>query len=202
MPAEYAQTDQFRAATFRVADLSGATFRDCDLTGVRIVSSGVTDLRVSGFNGAAGRVVVDDVDVSAYVSAELDRRHPERVALRAVRTADDHRTMWDAVERLWAGTVARAEALPEPARRQRLDGEWSFVETLRHLVFAADTWVGRMILGEAVPHHRFALPPTDHPSDRAPELGVDLTSEPSYAEVLALHADRLARTRRLAAELT
>ncbi|MEV0154152.1 DinB family protein [Micromonospora sp. NPDC050686] len=202
MGTEYAGTDQFRGATFQAVDLTGATFRDCDLTGVRIVSSEIADLRVSGFNGTAGRVVVDDVDVTAYVSAELDRRHPERVRLRAVRSADDHRAMWATVERLWAETIARAERLPEPAQHERVDGDWSLVETLRHLVFAADTWVGRMILGEAVPHHRFALPPTDYPSGRAAEIGVDLAARPAYAEVLALHANRMVRARRVVADLT
>ena len=50
--------------------------------------------------GSTGTVVVDDVDVTAFVAAELDRRHPERVQLRGMRTAEDCRAMWDTVERL------------------------------------------------------------------------------------------------------
>lgn len=34
-------------------------------------------------------------------------------------------------------------------RHERVDDEWSLVETLRHLVFAADVWMGRMILESA-----------------------------------------------------
>ncbi|MGC5018791.1 DinB family protein [Micromonospora sp. DT47] len=202
MAAEYTHTDAFRSATFRDADLTGATFRDCDLTRVRIVGSEVADLRVSGFAGRLGTVVVDDVDVTAYVAAELDRRHPERVQLRAVRTADDHRGMWDTVERLWSDTVARAERLPEAARHERVDDEWSFVETLRHLVFAVDTWVGRMVLDDSMPYHRLGLPPTDYPAASAAELGLDLAARPSYAEMLALHADRAARMRGVVETLT
>jgi len=136
----------------------------CDLTQARIVGSQVAGLRVSGFGGEAGTVIVDDVDVTAFVAAELDRRHPERVQLRAVRTADDYRAMWDTIERLWSDTVGRAERLPERALHERVDDEWSFVQTLRHLVFAVDVWVGRMILGEPMPYHRLGLPPTDYPA--------------------------------------
>ncbi len=65
-----------------------------------------------------------------------------------MRTADDYRAMWDTIERLWPDTVARAGRLPEPALHLRVDDEWSFVETLRHLVFATDAWAGRTILDE------------------------------------------------------
>jgi DinB superfamily/Pentapeptide repeats (8 copies) len=197
MAAEYTHTDAFRGATFTDADLTGATFRECDLTQVKIVGSQVADLRVSGFGGATGAVVVDDVDVTAFVAAELDERHPERVQLRAMRTADDYRAMWDTVEALWSDTVARAERLSETAHHERVDDEWSFVETLRHLVFAVDVWVGRMLLDEVAPYHRLGLPPTDYPDTGAKELGIDLDARPSYAEVVALHADRRDQMRRV-----
>lgn len=60
---------------------------------------------------------------SAFVDAELDRRHPERVRLREMHTADDYRAMWDTIERLWSDTVARAERLPEPALHEQVDTE-------------------------------------------------------------------------------
>ncbi|MEH0820975.1 MULTISPECIES: DinB family protein [unclassified Micromonospora] len=119
-------------------------------------------------------MVVDDVDVTAFVAAELDRRHPERLQVRAMRTADDYRAMWDALERLWSDTLARAEQLPEAVRHERADDEWSFAETLRHLIFAIDVWVGRMLLGEEKPYHRLGLPPTDYSRQDAAELGIDL----------------------------
>src|SRR3954454_3306119 len=125
MPQMHANTRAFAGASFHYADLNGATFRDCDMSGVRIVSSMVDGLVVSGFSGRSGRVVVDDVDVSAYVAAELDRRHPERVRLRDARNADDLRTVWSELERLWDETLARAGRLPEAALHERVDGEWS-----------------------------------------------------------------------------
>jgi hypothetical protein len=138
-------------ATFAAADLTGARFRDCDLRRVKIADSWLVDVNVSGI---VENCIVNDVDVSAFVEAELDRRHPERSELRQMETSDDYRSMWATIERLWSETVSRAERLPESVCHERVDGEWSFVETLRHLVFATDSWVGRTILGEP-----FALPP-------------------------------------------
>ncbi|MGI8722342.1 MAG: DinB family protein [Geodermatophilaceae bacterium] len=201
MAEDYTHTDAFRGATFTSADLTGATFRDCDLSQVRIVASRVADFRVSGLHGSIGTVVVNDVDVTAYVSAELDRRYPERLQLRTMRTADDYRAMWATVERLWSETLASAERLPESARQERVDDEWSLVETLRHLVFADDVWVGRMILDEPG-YHRLGLPPTDYPAAGMSELGIDLDARPSYAEVLELHAERRIRMRGAVAGVT
>lgn len=201
MAAEYERVD-FRDARFRGSDFTGATFRECDLSQVRIVASEIVDLTVAGHSGAIANVVVNDVDVTAYVMAELDQRHPERVQLRAMTTADDHRAMWDTVEGLWADTVARAEKLSDADRQQRIDDEWSFVETLRHLVFATDVWVSRMVLGEERPYHRLGLPPTDYPPTGAAELGIEPDARPSLAEVLQVRAERMALVRRIVDGLT
>jgi RimJ/RimL family protein N-acetyltransferase len=192
MAAEYRRTDAFRGASFTSSDLTGATFRDCDLRGVKIVDSWLGDLHVSG---ELDHVVVNDVEVTAFVAAELDRRHPERVQLRAIRTAGDYRAMWDTLERLWSGTLARAERLPEPVRHERVDDEWSFVETLRHLIFATDAWVSRTILDQPMPYHRLGLTHTSYPPADAAALGVDPAARPSSAEVVAVRADRLALVR-------
>jgi hypothetical protein len=82
-----------------------------DLRQVKITDSWLVDFSLSGL---VGNLAVNDVDVTAFVEGELDRRHPERVQLREKRTAGDYRAMWDTIERLWAGTVARAGRLPEP----------------------------------------------------------------------------------------
>ncbi len=189
-----------RGAVFAGVDLTGATFRECDLTGVRIVGSVIDDLSVTAFSGRLGTVVVEGVDVTEFVAAELDRRHPERVQLRAVRTADDHRAMWATIERLWDATLAGVE--DGPLVHQRVDGEWSLAETLRHLVFAVDVWRGRMILGLEAPHHPLGLPTTDLPDAEAAELGVDLAARPSYAEVLAAFADRRGQVSELLGSVT
>jgi hypothetical protein len=124
------------------------------------------------------------------------------VQLREIRDAEGFRAMWDTVERLWSETLARAERLPEPALHERVDGEWSFVETLRHLVFITDSWVCRTVLDEERPYHRLGLPQTAYAPADAKALGIDLDAEPSYAEVADARADRVALVRRLVDGLT
>ncbi len=110
--------------------------------------------------------------------------------LREARTADDLHAVWTTVEGLWNDTIGRAARLPEAKRQQRVEGEWSLVETLRHLVFATDCWVGRMLLGLDDAHHPLGLPPTDHPDDASRELGIDLDALPSFSEAVVLLAER------------
>jgi hypothetical protein len=191
--------DAFHGATFMVADLAGARFVDCDMTGVKIVDAALIDVDMSGY---VDRLVVNGVDVTRFVDAELDRRHPERVQLREMRSADDFRAMWDTVERLWSDTVARAERLPEPARHERVDGEWSFVETLRHLVYITDSWASRTVLDEEMPFHTLGLPQTAYAPADAAALGMDLDARPSFAEVMTVRADRMALVRGLVDGLT
>lgn len=199
MAAEYDDTAELRGASFTRADLTGAKFRDCDLRQVKFTDCYLVNVNVSG---RVDNLVVNDVDVTAFVEAELDRRHPERARLRQMRTADDYRAMWDTLERLWSDTVARAERLPEAARHERVDGEWSFVETMRHLVFATDAWVSRTILDEPMPYHRLGLTHTAFPPADAAALGLDLDARPSYAEVMEVRADRMAVVRRIVDGLT
>jgi DinB superfamily/Pentapeptide repeats (8 copies) len=199
MAVEYEHTDALRGASFTGTDLTGAKFRDCDLRQVKIVDSWLVDVNVSGL---VRNFVVNDVDVTAFVEAELDHLHPERVQLRGIRTAEDYRAMWHRIERHWSDTVARAERLPEPARYERVDDEWSFVETLRHLVFATDAWAGRTILDEPMPYHRLGLTHTSYPPSDAAALGIDLAARPSFAEVLQVRAERMAMVRGIVEALT
>ena len=192
-------TGAFRGASFTGADFTGANFRDCDLRQVKITDSWLVDVSLSGL---VSNLVVNDVDVTAFVEGELDRRHPERVQLRDKRTADDYRAMWDTIERLWAQTVARAGRLPEPALHHRVDGEWSFVETLRHLVFATDKWAGYMILDKPMPYHRLGLPQPGLTPAAAAALGIDPDARPPLAEVLEARRTRIRMVRGIIDGLT
>lgn len=198
---EYKQTNEFVDAQFQMVDLRGAIFRDCDLRNVRLVSCAIDNLYISGFEGGMGTVVVNDVDVTDFVIAELARRHPERAQLEAMTSADEFRAMWDTVEGLWSSTIAHAGDLPETFLNERVDDEWSFIETLRHLVFAIDTWVGFVLKGEDAPYHPLGYPPTDS-MDKAASMNLDVAARPSYAEVVALHAERTARMRAVVAAIT
>ena len=189
---------EFRAARFDVADLRGARFTDCDLTGVTIRDGWLVDVSISGY---LSNVTVNGVDVTGFVSAELDRRHPERVQLREVQDADDFRAMWDTIERLWADAGGRVGRLPAAALTERVNDEWSFAQTLRHLVFITDAWASRTVLDEPMPYHPLGLPQSWYPPADAAAAGIDLTAQPTYAEILSARADRMAVMRRIVAGL-
>jgi DinB superfamily/Pentapeptide repeats (8 copies) len=190
---------ELRGARFDAADLRGARFTDCDLTGVTIRDGWLVDVSISGY---LSNVTVNGVDVTDFVSAELDRRHPERVQFREGQTADDVRAIWDTIERLWAQALERAGRLPAAALMQQVKEEWSFAQTLRHLVFITDAWASRTVLDEELPYHPLGLPQSWYPDADAAALGIDLTAQPGYTEILAARADRMAVMRRIMASLT
>ena len=154
------------------------------LDGVRMTGVEVPDLEIYG---ELGRLVVNGVDVVPLVEAELDRRMPERALMRPT-DAEGFRTAFATLDRLWAGTLERARALPPEALHEQVDEEWSFIETLRHLGFAHACWVGGVVLADPSPWH-----PLDLPWDEAPTVdGVpwDRDVRPSLDEVLAVRAQR------------
>jgi hypothetical protein len=183
-------------ARFRDVDLAGARLHAVNLTGVAISGAALVDMDISG---RIRNLRVNGVDVVPLVEAELNRRHPDRAKMRPA-DADGFRDAWDILERLWAQTVTRARGMAPELLYERVDGEWSFIQTLRHLVFATDAWVNRAILGQPSPWH-----PLDLPHDEMPdESGVprDPDARPPLEEVLALRADRMATVRRVLAGLT
>jgi DinB superfamily len=153
-------------------------------------------------SGYLSKVTVNGIDVTDFVNAELDRRHPERVQLREGQTAGDVRAIWETIERLWAQALERAGRLPATALTQQVNEEWSFAQTLRHLVFITDAWASRTVLDEAMPYHPLGLPQSWYPAADTAALGIDLTAQPGYAEILAARADRMAVMRRIVAGLT
>ncbi len=198
--------EDLSGSRFERVDLAGAEFRAVDLTrarfhgvlaqGVRIRGIELVDVDISG---ELRNVRVNGVDIAPLVDAELDRRYPERAAMRPTDPAG-FRHAWGVVERLWDGTVARASRLEPGLLHESVDGEWSFVETLRHLVFATDAWVRRTVLGDPAPWH-----PLDLPWDEMPDMpGIprDRGARPSLDEVLALRRDRTATVRRVVDDLT
>ena len=190
---------EFRGARFDVADLRGARFTDCDLSGVTIRDGWLVDVDISGY---LSNCTINGVDVTDYVNAELDRRHPERRQFREGKNSDDFRAMWNTVERLWTQATERAGRLPTVALSEQVNEEWSFAQTLRHLVFITDAWASRTVLDQERPYHPIGLPQSWYPAAEAAKLGIDLAAEPSYDEVLAARADRMAVMRQIVAGLT
>jgi hypothetical protein len=198
-PGEGGGSTQLRGARVEAADLRGARFTDCDLTGVTIRDGWLVNVSISGY---LSDVTINGVDVTDFVSAELDRRHPERVQFREGQTVDDVRGIWDTIERLWAEAVERAGRLPLAALAEQVNEEWSFDQTLRHLVFITDAWASRTVLNEPMPYHPLGLPQGWYPVAAAAALGIDLTAQPSHTEIVAVRADRMAVIRRIVDALT
>jgi len=175
---------RFNDAHFRDVDLRGIDVRGAVMTG-KLRGVELWDVELSG---EIGRLVVNGVDVGPYVEAELDRLMPERVLMRP-SDPDGFRTGFATIERLWDGTVERAQRLPPEALHRSVDGEYSFIQTLRHLGFATACWVG-MALGDPKPWHPFDLPWDEAPGWE--DVPWDREIQPSLDEVLAVRAVRRA----------
>jgi hypothetical protein len=161
-------------------DLSGAEFRECDLSGARLI--GVV-MEGAEIDGLVTNLTVNGVDVTAYVEEELDRRHPVRQLIRS-DDPDDLREAWRQLRDNWAATVERARSMPEGSEHREVDGEWSMVETLRHLVFVHDTWFRRCVLGLTEPFTAMGLAGPRVPHQE--EQGIDQSARPTLDEVLTV----------------
>jgi hypothetical protein len=173
-------------ARIRRVDLSGVEIRGALLHGARMRGVEMCDVEISG---ELENVIVNGVDIAPLVEEELDRRMPERAKMRP-EDVDGFKEAWTILGRLWESTILTARSLPAEALHTRVDGEWSFIETLRHLNFASAAWVGRMVLGDPSPWH-----PLDLPWDEAPGWeGVpwDREARPALDEVLAVRQSRQA----------
>jgi hypothetical protein len=189
--------DDLKGAEFEGVDLSGASFHNVNLSGATVKEALLVNARLSGLIHG---LVVNDVEVAPLITAELDRRYPERTALRP-NDADGVRAAWSVIEALWATTRARAAALPEAMLHERVDGEWSFLETVRHLVFVTDLWVSGNVLGRAEQFHEWGVAPSFVP-DPGAQFGIDVAADPSFDEVVAVREDRMAVVRDLVARAT
>jgi hypothetical protein len=184
------------AAEFRAVDLSGARFRGVDLS--RAVMRGVELVDVD-IHGEIVNVTVNGVNIGPLVNAELDRRYPDRAKMRPADPAGFGEA-WDIVERLWAETVERARGMQPELLHESVDGEWSFIETLRHLLFATDAWIRRGILGDPSPWHPLDLPWDEMPD--TPGVPRDRDARPSLDEVLELRRERMPTVRHVIEKLT
>ncbi len=174
----------FRDAKMRAVDLSGAEIRGALLHGVRIRGTELSDVDISG---ELNNVIVNGVDIAPLVERELNLRMPDRAKMHP-EDVEGFKEAWVILARLWEDTIQRARSLPAEALHARVDGEWSFIETLRHLNFASAAWVGRMILGDPSPWH-----PLDLPWDEAPGwegIPWDRDARPTLEAVLAVRRNR------------
>ena len=189
--ATFGRSDDLKAAEFVGVDLSGARFVESDLSGVvmRGVEVARTDIDAPWL-GEGEFFRVNGVDVISFVEAELNRRFPGR-ADRQAGDPDGLRAAWSSLQSTWAVTLERAAAMPAGTVDVSVDGEWSFAQTLRHLVHAIDLWFGRSVL-EREDFHPLGL-----------RYGVEGSPDhPPYAEVLEVHASRFGLVRDFIATVT
>ncbi|HEX6686447.1 MAG TPA: DinB family protein [Candidatus Limnocylindrales bacterium] len=198
--ATFGQSDDLQKAVFREVNLSGARFVESNLSGVvmRGVDIAGSDIDAPWLFEDGSGLRVNGVDVAPFVDAELNRRFPGRAERRAA-DPDALRAAWAALERTWAATLERAAAMPAGTVDISVDGEWSFAQTLRHLVLATDMWLGAGIMELEQPFHPLGL---RGGSDDDFDMSVFATDAPTYAEVLEARAGRVAMVRDFLAAVT
>lgn len=200
--AAIGSSDDPARATFVDANLRDARFVRSDLSGVvmRAVEIQGADIDAPWVADGGGTLLVNGVDVVPYVEAELDRRFPGR-AERHASDPEGLRDAWACLQRTWAATLARAAAMPAGTVDVSVDGEWSFAQTLRHLILATDVWLRGAVLCIDRPLHPIGQPHAEYRTD-----GYDMTvfaaGLPEYTEVLEVRADHVAQVRDFLAAVT
>jgi DinB superfamily/Pentapeptide repeats (8 copies) len=188
-------SDPLRGAEFTGADLRGARFTESYLSGAVMRGVDVHGVEIESpwlFDGESS-LWVSGVDVIPLVDAELNRRFPGRAGRRAA-DPDGLCADWAALQATWAATLKRVAAMPAGTTGAPVGGEWSFAQTLRHLVMATDVWLGQAILEISQPFHPLGQPDAGA-GDGGLDMSVFTTATPSYAEVLEARAGRVTMVR-------
>jgi len=185
-----------RARRLDDADFSGARLHSPNFEDARITDGWLRNADISGYIDG---LRINGVEVAPLVEAELDRRFPDRAKLRA-GDPQGLAEAWAVIESVWQTTITYARTLPEALLFERVDDDWSFVETLRHLIMATDIWLLRMIRGMSRPHHPWGLAGS-FLTDPG-RLGLQYDATPSLDEVLAVRRERMDAVRATIATLT
>ncbi len=200
--ATFTRSDDLQGAEFVDANLRGARFRRADLSGVVMRAVDVSGADIDDpfpFKGESS-LRVNGVDVVPLVEAELNRRFPGRAGRRA-EDPDGLRGAWAALEQTWAATLEGVAAMPAGTVDVSVGGEWSFAQTLRHLVMATDAWLGRAILGIEQPFHTIGEPNAEYETD-GNDTSIFAAVTPPYADLLRVRAGRVAMVRDFLATVT
>lgn len=187
-------------------EIAGARRQDADFSHTRLHAPNfegatITDawLRNADISGDLEGLRLNGIEVAPLVEAERARLFPDLVRLRATDPPGLARA-WELIESLWRVTVARARELDETMPHERVDDEWSFIETLRHLVLATDCWLRRMVLGIDHPYHPWGLAGS-WLSDPA-SWGLEVCANPTLEDVLAARRGRMDEVAHVIANLT
>jgi uncharacterized protein YjbI with pentapeptide repeats len=190
-------------SVFRDVDLGGATFEDVNLAGAiirdaNLAGAMIRNVNLEGFcieDANIKGLTVFGFRVDELIEAECDRRDPERVRLKMHDLYDP-----EAVHEV----MARLEEL-RAEFRQRLRttdagllvarpnaDEWSALENVRHMLFAEDLYLNRLILQNDKPLNRLGLLPEFlQPREGYADVGCEPSDdlETVLAAWDAVHAD-------------
>jgi hypothetical protein len=197
----FKHTRELKEAQFVDVDLRGARFVEADLSGVvmRAVEVSGADIDAPWLVHGSS-FLVNGVDVIPLVEASLNERFPGRADRRAA-DPDGLCAAWAALESTWTQTLARVATMPASTVDVSVDGEWSFSQTLRHLILATDAWLGRGILELDQPFHPFGLAGPGAEDDGL-DLSIFTATTPAYADVVEVRAGRIAMVRDYLASVT
>ena len=179
--------------------LPGARIEDADFSNARLHAPNfegakITDAWFYGadISGDLEGLRLNGVEVGPLVQAERERLFPGLAKLRATDPAG-LADAWTMIEDLWTATVDRARGLPSESLFERVDDEWSFVETHRHLIMATDCWLRRMVKGIERPYHPWGVAGSWLTDPAA--LGLEPTADPTLDEVLTVRRERMDEVR-------
>ncbi len=165
-------------------DFSNKKVRNVDFSNAKIV--GANMLKAS-FEGEIFGLKINGIEVAPLIHREMERLYPERTELFTT-TPEGMKHAYDIVFGQLDATFARARRLNEEQRNERVDGEWSVVETIRHLVFAVDSWILRVVLGQDDPYDPIGLPFTE--MRPTPGVTCDPEARPTFDKAVAVWKGR------------
>ncbi len=187
-------------------ELPGARLEDADFSNARLHAPNfegakITDAWFCGadISGDLEGLRLNGVAVAPLVAAERARLFPELMQLQAA-DPPGLAEAWAMIEANWQATVSRARGLSEAALNERVDDEWSFVETLRLLVMATDCWLRRLVKGIERPYHPWGLAGSWLSDPTA--WGLEARAHPSLDEVLDVRRARMDEVEHTIAALT
>jgi uncharacterized protein YjbI with pentapeptide repeats len=187
-------------------ELPGARLEDADFSNARLHAPKFEGAKITDawfynadISGDLEGLRLNGVEVAPLVAAERARLFPE---LRQLQAADAQglAEAWAMVEAQWQVTVSRAQELSEATLNDRVDDEWSFIETLRHLVLATDCWLRRMVKGIDRPYHPLGVAGSWLNDPGA--WGLEAGASPSLGEVLDVRRARMDEVEKTIAALT
>lgn len=84
--------------------------------------------------------------------------------------------------------------MPPGSADEQIEDEWSFAQTLRHLVMATDTWLRKAVQGVERPYHPAGLPDSSF-AQGSDDSSVFSVGDPDWEEVLRARSDRVGMVR-------